>query len=162
MDARQTDRKGQLARFRTGYASLEAVLAEASDVTLDRRPADGGWTAREVVHHLADMEVHAYIRLRRLLVEDRPVLHVPDEPAYARKLQYDRPISASLAVVRAVRQSSLEILEGLTPEEWSRAGTHPKIGDYDIGRWLQIYSEHPHDHADQMRAAMGLPPLVPR
>lgn len=145
-----------MERYAAGVASVEAVLAEGTPALLDRRPADGGWTARENVHHLADMEAIAYIRLRRLIAEERPVLDAPDEPAYARALHYDRPISASMAVLRAVRAASLELLERLTEEEWKREGVHPRVAEYDVERWLQIYAEHPHNHAAQMRTAMGL------
>jgi hypothetical protein len=148
-------REARLERFRTGYADVHDALKGASNADLDRRPADAGWTAREVVHHLADMEAHAYIRLRQLIAEDRPAIHPHDEPAYARRLHYDRPIASSLAVIRAARDSSLELLEALTPEDWTRSGTHSKLAHYDVERWLQVYSEHAHIHADQIRAAIG-------
>ena len=148
-------RAARLVRFGTGYADVEAALAGATDEDLDRRPADGGWTAREVVHHLADSEAQAYIRLRRLIAEDGPVLHAYDEPEYARRLHYDRPIVSSLAVLRAVRDASLELLQVLTEDEWARSGTHPESGPYDVDKWLRIYSEHSHNHANQIREAMG-------
>ena len=155
IEERATERASRLERFRTGYADVEEALAGATDEDLDRRPADGGWTAREVVHHLADSEAQAYIRLRRLIAEDEPVLHAYDEPEYARRLHYDRPIASSLAVLRAVRDASLELLEVLTEDEWARSGAHPESGPYDVGKWLRIYSEHSHNHANQIREARG-------
>lgn len=150
-----TNRDEQLARFRAGYSAVEAAVAGVADADLDRRPADGGWTAREVVHHLADMEAHAYVRLRRLLAEAEPRLQAHDEDEYARRLHYDRPIASSLAVVRAVREASVDLLLNLTPEEWTRSGVHPERGSYSVERWLRIYAEHPHRHADQVRIAIG-------
>ena len=95
------------------------------------------------------------MRLRRLIAEDDPVIVGYDEPEYARRLHYDRPIASSLAVLRAVREASLDLLESLTPSEWERRGTHSESGAYSVDRWLEIYAAHSHDHADQIRAARG-------
>jgi hypothetical protein len=151
----QLDRATLLDQFRTGYADVEAALAGASEAELDRPAADGGWTAREVAHHLADSEATAYVRLRRLIAEDQPFIQGYDEPEYARRLHYDRPIASSLAVLRGVREASLSLLESLTPAEWERSGTHQESGEYSVYSWLRIYANHSHDHANQIRAARG-------
>jgi hypothetical protein len=149
------DRSALLDRFRTGYADVEAALAGITDAELDHPGPDGGWTARQVAHHLADSEATAYVRLRRLIAEDDPFIQGYDEPEFARRLHYDRPIASSLAVLRAVRDASLGLLESLTPAEWERSGTHQESGAYSVERWLEIYASHSHDHADQIRAARG-------
>lgn len=150
-----TDRAALLDRFRLGYDAVEGVLAGIADAQLDRRPSSGGWTPREVVHHLADSEATAYVRLRRLIAEDGPTIQGYDEPEYARRLHYDRPIGPSLAVLRAVRAASLQLLETLTPDEWDRSGTHTESGRYSVDDWLSIYAGHAHDHAEQIRQARG-------
>jgi hypothetical protein len=142
-----------VARYRAGYAEVEHALAGASGRQLDTRPADGGWTARQVTHHLADSETTSYIRLRRLLAEEDPVIYGYDEGEFARRLWYDRPITASLDVFRAVRVSSAEILERLTQSDWSRGGVHSESGAYTVEDWLQIYADHAFDHAEQIRSA---------
>ncbi len=148
------DRAAALVRFRGGYEEVEDALAGATDEELDREPAGGdGWTARKVVHHLADSEATAYVRLRRLIAEDDPQIQGYDEAEFARRLHYERRIASSLAVLGAVRQASLDLLESLTPEEWERAGTHSESGAYSVDRWLEIYVRHPHEHAEQIRRA---------
>jgi DinB family protein len=149
------DREALLDRFRAGYAQVEAALAVITDAELDHPAPDGGWTARQVAHHLADSEATAYIRLRRLIAEDDPFIQGYDEPEYARRLHYDRPIASSLAVLRSVREASLSLLESLTPTEWERGGTHEESGAYSVDRWLEIYGNHSHEHAEQIRAARG-------
>ena len=149
------DRDQLLARFRTGYTDVEEAVAGLTDTALDRPAPDGGWTARQIVHHLADSEATAYVRLRKLIAEDEPVLQGYDEPEFARRLHYDRPIESSLAVLKGVRAASLELLEALTPAEWERGGTHTESGAYSVGDWLRIYAGHSHDHADQIRAALA-------
>jgi len=155
MSGRDAALEPLLARYASATADLEAALADVTDAELDDAPADGGWTPRMVVHHVADSESMAYIRLRRLLAEDAPVIAGYDEPEWARRLHYDRPIASSLAVVAAVRAASFELLRALTPDEWERAGTHSDSGAYSVRGWLAIYAEHTHEHADQIRRARG-------
>jgi len=95
-------------------------------------PKDGGWSPRMVVHHLADSESNS-TRGRKLLAEDDPVVQGYDQ-AYARRLHYDRPVETSLAVFRAVRASTAELLERLEEQDWGRAGTHTESGPYTDGR----------------------------
>jgi hypothetical protein len=136
-------------------SEIQDALTGAGDADLDRRPAEGGWTPRDVVHHLADSETTSYIRLRRLLAEDGPIIQGYDEAEFARRLWYDRPISISLSVFQAVRASSAEILDRLTESDWSRRGVHTESGDYAVEDWLEIYAAHAFDHADQIRRALG-------
>ena len=146
-----TDRTALLERFRTGGAAIDAALAEITDAELDRAPADGGWTARQVAHHLADSEAMAYTRLRRLVADAEPVtIQGYDEPRWAERLHYERPIAEAVAVAHAVRAASLSLLESLTPDEWERRGEHSESGTYSVDRWLEIYAGHPHEHAQQI------------
>jgi hypothetical protein len=149
------DRQAQVERFQTGFQDVLDALDGITPEELDRRPPGSDWSAREVAHHLADREATAYVRLRRLIAEDDPLLAGYDEEEFARRLHYDRPIEPSLEVVAAVRASSLQLLEHLTPAEWERAGTHSESGTYSVDDWLQIYAGHAHDHANQIREARG-------
>jgi hypothetical protein len=149
------ERDALISRFREGYAEVERAVDNLADDDLDRNGPDGGWTPRQVVHHLADSEATAYVRLRKLIAEDGAIIQGYDEPEFARRLHYDRPIGASLAVLKAVRAASLELLESLTPAEWDRQGTHAESGAYSVDDWLRIYAGHSHDHANQIRAALA-------
>jgi hypothetical protein len=146
-------RAALLERFASGFHAIVDALDGATDADLDRR-GPAGWSARMVVHHLADSEAMAYTRVRRLLADDAPVvIQGYDEPTWAQRLHYDRPIVASLAVVEAVRAASLSLLGTLSADEWSRTGTHSESGTYSVDGWLAIYAEHPHEHAGQIRRA---------
>lgn len=150
----EVERTALIDRYRTATADVEAALAGITDEELDRPPAEAdSWTARQVAHHLADSEAMAYIRLRRLLAEDEPLIAGYDEPEWARRLHYDRPIASSIAVLGAVRAASLELLGRLDEPDWRRSGTHSDSGTYGVETWLRIYADHAHDHADQIRAA---------
>jgi hypothetical protein len=140
-------------KYKDGYDQVKAALAGATDEELDRRPTPNKWSAREIVHHLADSEMTSAIRLRKLIAEDRTVIHGYDQEEFARRLYYDRPIEASLAAFKAARLSTSELLDRLTPEQWAREGTHTESGRYTVMTWLEIYAAHAHNHADQIRRA---------
>lgn len=148
------EREELIRRYQEGADVLAAAVVGLSDVELDRRPADGSWTAREVVHHVADSEMTSAIRLRRLLAEDGPALDGYDEVEFARRLHYGvRPIGPSLDAVRAARATTASILAQLVEADWSRAGTPAESGPYSVETWLQTYAAHCHDHAAQARRA---------
>lgn len=150
----QATRGALIARYRDGHRTVLEVLRDVTETELDARPAPGEWTAREIVHHLADSEMTSAIRLRRLLVEDRPAIGGYDEEEFARRLYYaDRPIEASLDAIRAARLTTAEILDRLTEAEWGRQGSHSASGAYGVEDWLEIYAVHAHDHAEQIRRA---------
>jgi hypothetical protein len=146
-------RRELIERYRAGVGEVEAALEGASEAELDAVPAEGEWSARMVVHHLADSETNSYVRVRTLLAEDEPLIQGYDEGQFARRLHYDRPIEASLAVLRAVRASTAELLDQLGDADWNRAGTHSESGHYSMDDWLEIYAAHAFDHADQIRRA---------
>jgi hypothetical protein len=150
----EAERRAELIeRYRAGAGEVEDALAGADEAELDAVPADGEWSARMVVHHLADSEANSYVRVRTVLAEDEAFLQGYDEGQFARRLHYDRPIEGSLAVFRAVRASTAELLDQLGEDDWSRAGTHSESGAYSMDDWLEIYAAHAFDHADQIRRA---------
>jgi hypothetical protein len=146
-------RQQLIDRYSNGYQVVANALEGATDAELDARPAPGKWSAREIVHHLADSEMTSAIRLRRLLAEERPVIVGYDQDEYARRLFYDRPIATSLAAFEMARAVTAELLVRMSDEQWQRAGTHSESGPYSAERWLEIYAGHAHDHADQIRRA---------
>ena len=149
------ERKKLIAQYRDGYVAVAEALLKITPEELDARPGPGRWTAREIIHHLADSEMTSAVRLRRLLAEDRPLIQGYDQDEFARKLHYDRPHEASLELFKYVRLSTAELLDCLQPAEWTREGTHSESGRYTVDTWLKIYAEHAHKHARQIREARG-------
>ncbi len=150
------DRAALIATYDDGHRAVLAALAGASEVELDRRPSDDEWSAREIVHHLADSEMTSAIRLRRLLAEDAPVIASYDEEEFARRLHYrTRPIEPSLDALAAARRTTSDILRLLDDKDWLRAGTHTESGSYSVEDWLRVYAAHAHDHAEQIRLALA-------
>jgi hypothetical protein len=147
------ERKTLIDKYKDGYRAVAEALAGAPDSELDRRPAPNKWTAREIVHHLADSEMTSAIRLRLLLAEERPAIKGYDQEVFAKKLFYDRPYQASLEAFKYARETTAQILERMTSADWGREGTHSEVGRYTVETWLSIYAAHAHNHADQIRKA---------
>ena len=147
------ERKKLIAQYRDGYAAVAEALLKITPDELDAKPRPGQWSAREIVHHLADSEMTSAVRIRRLLAEDRPLIQGYDQDEYARRLRYDRPHETSLELFKYVRLATAELLERLEEADWLREGTHSESGRYSAETWLKIYAEHAHKHARQIRAA---------
>lgn len=147
----------RVADYRAATAEFLSVAAALADSDLDTLPAEpDGWTPRMVIHHVADSETNSYVRLRRLLAEPAgTTIQAYDEGQWARCLHYDRPVALSLAVVGAVRESSAELLDLITPEDLARSGVHSDSGPYTLDDWLDTYVAHARDHAAQIRAALA-------
>jgi DinB superfamily len=146
-------RQALVAKYKDGYRAVADALAGATDAELDARPAPGKWSAREIVHHLADSEMTSAIRFRNLIATDDVAIVGYDQEVFAKRLHYDRPIAASLAAFKAARETTAELLDRLSETDWTREGTHTEHGRYGMDTWLNIYGAHAHDHADQIRRA---------
>lgn len=151
----QVTRQTLIERYKQGYEGLAEVVSHLGDAALDIRPMEGGWSPREVVHHLADAELMGAVRLRRLLSEERPPIQGYDQEEYSHKLYYDRQIASSLDVFRTIRLANAELLDRLSEEEWAREGTHSERGRYTLDDWLEVYTGHLHAHVEQIRKTVN-------
>ena len=121
---------------------------------------ENGWSARQIIHHVADSEAQSYVRIRRLVAEpEGSVIQGYDEGVWAEceKLGYkDAPVENSIAVYAAVRAGSLDVLKRLEESDLLKFGEHSESGKFTIEKWLINYTKHPLDHGDQLvRATKG-------
>jgi hypothetical protein len=148
----QAERKELIAKYAAGYDEVVGALDRFPKEKLTENLIPGKWSAAEIVQHLADSEMTSAIRLRRLLVEDRPVIHGYDQELFATRLRYnDRDLAPALDAFRGARATTTQLLEQMTEEDWRREGTHTESGRYTAEDWLEIYAAHAHGHADQIR-----------
>ncbi len=147
------ERRDLIAMYVAGPDIIDQALAGTTVAEWDATEGPGEWSPRQVAHHLADSETTSATRFRRLLVEDDPLIQNYDQDAFARVLHYDRDPTVSLALFRAVRSSTAELLRRMSDADWGRSGTHSESGPYSAEDWLRIYGVHAHEHADQIGRA---------
>lgn len=128
------------SRFRQAVAGL-------SSQQLDTPYREGGWTVRQVIHHVPDSHINAYIRCKLALTEDKPTIKPYDEGAWAKMKDVElTPIDVSLGILETIHARWLTILRTLQPEEFARQFTHPEAGLKDVDWLVALYSWHGNHH----------------
>ncbi len=146
------ERQKLILRYASGYDEVVDSLKGFPAAALVAHPIPGKWSAREIVHHLADSETVSAQRLRKLLTEEYPVMQPYDQETYAVLLRYNlRDMAPALEAFRCARATTLQLLELMADEDWARPGWHPEHGLYTAAHWLSIYAAHAHNHAAQIR-----------
>jgi hypothetical protein len=141
-----------IEKYISGYQEVVNALDGFPAESLTAHPIPGKWSAREIVHHLADSESTSAIRLRRLLVEDKPLIQGYDQDQFASALRYnERDMGPALDAFRAARATTAQVLALMSEDEWKREGVHSESGRYTPDDWLIIYAAHAHNHATQIK-----------
>jgi hypothetical protein len=146
------ERQELIAKYKAGYDEVIKALENFPPGALTAHPIEGKWSAAEIVHHLADSETTSGLRLRRLLVEDHPLIQGYDQDDYASRLNYNqRDVAPALEAFRYARLTTAQLFAFMSDEDWHREGTHSESGSYTAEDWLQIYAAHAHNHAAQIQ-----------
>lgn len=129
-------------------AQLRAAVAGLDDAQLDTPYRQDGWTVRQVVHHVVDSHVNAYVRFRWALTEDVPLIKPYDEKEWARLPDaLSAPVAVSLDLLDALHARWLILLRAMSPEDFERRWTSPDFGELSVDVLLQIYAWHGKHHA---------------
>lgn len=143
----------QLAAWIESIATLPAdlrrvvePLAARDEAWLDRRYRPGGWTARQVVHHVADSHVNSYVRFRWALTEERPTIKTYDEKRWAELPDARGPIAPSLDLLDALHVRWVVLLRSLTDAELERELVHPDSGPIRLAANVGAYAWHGRHH----------------
>ncbi len=134
------------ARLRTAVAGLEAER-------LDTPYREGGWSVRQVVHHLADAQLNGAMRLRLALTEPEPTIRTYEQERWAELADArSAPIEWSLQLFEATTQRLVALLLALRPADFERRYVHPETGPATLDTWLQVYGWHGLHHVAQIEA----------
>jgi len=128
-------------------AKVRAAVAGLNDAQLDTPYRDGGWTVRQVVHHLADSHMNAYIRLRLALTETEPAIKPYEENAWAKLDDAQHaPVDVSLKLLEPLHERWARALRAVKPEEFARTLRHPEHGIRTVDWLLFLYAWHGRHH----------------
>ncbi len=142
-----------IAAIASAPEKLRAAVAGLNDAQLDTHYREGGWTVRQVVHHVVDSHMNAYIRLKWTLTEDEPTIKAYEEQLWA-ELPEARtaPVEISLALLESLHRRWIMQWHALTPADFSRNWRHPQHGLRSLDWLLQIYAWHGQHHTAHITA----------
>ena len=147
-----SDLSALLERFRRGPELLAVVLTGVFGEEEDFTTGPGKWSIRQIIAHLADAELVAAHRMRRVIAEDNPTLTGYDQDAWARNLDYARrKPKQSLETFRRIRGENYDLLKDLPDSVYERAGTHTEDGRMTLRGLLEGYAGHAESHARQLQ-----------
>src|SRR5262245_4928741 len=128
-------------------ADLRAIVGRASAAQLDTPYRPGGWTVRQVVHHVPESHMNAYVRFKLALTEDTPTIRPYEEDRWA-QLPDGRtaPPSLSLDLLEAIHRRWVLVLKAMSPAEFQRAYIHPQMGEVPLYAALALYAWHGKHH----------------
>lgn len=125
---------------------LAVAVSGLNDQQMDTAYRLGGWTVRQVVHHLADSHMNAYIRFKLAITEDTPVIKPYNEGEWAELPDYELPIETSISLLKALHIRWVKLLKSLTLTDLEKTFVHPDSGEISIGKNIGIYAWHGQHH----------------
>jgi hypothetical protein len=138
--------------------ALRAAVHGLTDAQLDTPYRPGGWTVRQLVHHVADSHMNAYIRFKLGLTEDNPRIKPYDQDAWVALADSTLPVAVSLDLLAALHLRLVTLLRAASTDAFSRTIDHPENGPMTLDQMLGVYSWHgPHHtaHITSLRERMG-------
>lgn len=140
-------------------ARLRAAVRGLSEQQLDTPYRDGGWTVRQVVHHVPDSHMNSYVRFKLALTEEEPTIRPYMENLWAELPEArSAPIELSLVLLESLHKRWMLMLRAIKPDEWKRSFRHPELGLVNLEKNLALYSwhgKHHVAHVTSLRERMG-------
>ena len=127
-------------------SQLRNAVDDLDQEQLDTPYRDGGWTVRQVVHHVADSHTNAVIRVRMALTEEWPTIFAYDEKAWAKLHDYAGPVEWSLELIESLHARWVMLLQSLSDEQWQRGFKHPVMGPMTVETSTLLYAWHSRHH----------------
>jgi uncharacterized damage-inducible protein DinB len=148
-----------LAEIEQTPARLRAALRGLSEQQLDTPYRNGGWSLRQLAHHVADSHMNSYMRFKLALTEDEPTIKPYMENLWAELPEAKHaPIEVSLGLLESLHQRWMLMLRQLTSTEWKRTYRHPELGPMSLEKTLELYAWHGRHHVAHvttLREKMG-------
>jgi len=150
------EREALIRRIEEEPALLRKAVDGLSASQLGTPYREGGWTVRQVVHHVPDSHMHAYIRCKFALTEEAPPVKPYDEKRWAELADVGVvPVATSLALMEALHERWVAFLRSLEPAAFARTLHHPEHGTITVDYLVQLYAWHGHHHAGQITSLRG-------
>ena len=139
-------------------SDLRAAVSGLSEEQLDTPYRPGGWTVRQVVHHVPESHMNAFIRFKLALTEDQPTIKPYDEARWAMLAENALPVDVSLDLLEALHLRWVRLLESMSDADFQRRFVHPESGSWRLDQYLSQYDWHGRHHIGHitaLRSRMG-------
>ncbi len=147
------DRAGFISDIAAAPARLRAAVGGLSATQIATPYRDGGWTVRQLAHHVPDSHMNAYIRFKLALTEEEPTIKPYEEARWAELADSaETPVEISLALLDALHTRWVTLLRAIKPADWSRKFRHPEMGPMTLERTLALYAWHGKHHVAHITA----------
>ena len=141
------NRPAQIRALRELPRQARAAVRGLSEAQLDVPYREGGWTSRQVIHHLADSHMNAFVRMKLVATEEHPTLKPYDENDWAGTADgKSAPIELSLAILDGLHDRMARLLESLPESAFARGAFHPERGELTLADLLDTYADHGAHH----------------
>jgi hypothetical protein len=141
-----------LSALRALPSWMDACIENLDEYQLQTPYRDGGWTIQQVVHHLADSHMNAFIRLKLALTEDNPTVKPYDETAWAELPDNSVPVNISVTLLHALHLRLVYLLEHISEEDWLRTFYHPGYKhEFPVWEMVALYAWHSRHHMEHIR-----------
>ncbi len=145
--------KQQIETLKALPSALREVLKGLNEEQLDTPYRDGGWTVRQVVNHIADSHMHAYLRMRKIVTEDHPTIQPYNQDVWAATPDaIAGPVEPSLVILMGLHARWASFLEQLPESAWTRTALHPERGEVTLASMLTTYAGHGTKHCGHIRS----------
>lgn len=148
-EARCTELIAQIAE---APGKLRSALKGLDDKQLDTPYRDGGWTVRQVAHHLPDSHLNAYVRFKLAMTEDFPAVKTYEEKLWAQTADTKLPVEPSVVLLEALHQRWVALLKGMSAADYQRKLKHPELGEVTLERYLGLYAWHGRHHVAHIQS----------
>ncbi|MEK6687922.1 MAG: YfiT family bacillithiol transferase [Gemmatimonadota bacterium] len=139
-------RRSAIAAIRTAAGEFRAGVEGLTEAQLDTPYRPGGWTVRQLAHHLPDSHLNAYVRFKLGLTEPHPTIKPYDQAAWAGLPDSTGPVGPSLDLLTALHQRWTLVLEGMSEKDFARTLNHPEAGTLRLDQLLAMYAWHGRHH----------------
>lgn len=146
--------KSWVNEIRTLPMRLMEVVNHLSDVELEYTYREGSWTIRQIIHHIADSHMNAYIRFKLALTEESPTIKPYAEEKWAELSDSKLPIDTSLKIIKSLHDRWVYLIENLTDEQLKRTFIHPDSGVVSLEKNIGIYAWHGNHHLAHIKNAL--------
>jgi hypothetical protein len=149
--------RSKIQKLRDQAREISEITSMVTKEKLATPIKDGGWSINQIIHHIADAHLHAYIRIKWIYTEENTTLKTFDQDKWVDAPDGDNwDVIGSLTLLSGICEKWAKLSENLTDEDWGKTGIHPEAGEISIEYIFNYFVDHGESHLDQLRKIISM------